>query len=99
MTYTFNDLQFTETQIGTLHAKKEFDNGYVISVVAGEIAYSLPCDNNHAGNPDYYAAFEVAVMDSDMDFVTLEFFPDHDDDVVGWQSREDINNLIKAIIS
>ena len=44
------------------------------------------------------ASFEVAVFAPDGDF-TREFFPDHIDDVLGWQSRGQINALMLLVQS
>lgn len=62
-------------------AKYVFDNGKVISIVAGEGLYS----NSREGlrkpvtNPDDVASFEVMF----------------DGEVTGWQSREDINKIFE----
>tara|TARA_Y100001938_G_C8041114_1_gene406172 strand:+ start:788 stop:1084 length:297 start_codon:yes stop_codon:yes gene_type:complete len=69
-------------------------NGKVLSVVAGPGFYSTPGgiseinwldkfkDNPH---PSQFSSFEVAIIDESTD----QF------DVIGWQSREDINKIIK----
>ena len=50
--------------------------------------YSLPKD---AGNsPNDFDKFEVAIFDQDGNFISSK-----EGDVLGWQSREDINKLIQ----
>ena len=94
---TFKDIQFHPSMGGNLKSITRFDNGFELSVIAGEFAYSTPRENNT--NPDFFSAFEVAIYDHD-GYFTREFFPEyHDDDVVGWQSRADINTLMLLIQS
>ena len=94
---TFKDIQFHQSMGGNLKSITRFDNGFELSVIAGEFAYSTPRENST--DPDFFSAFEVAVYDHD-GYFTREFFPeDHDDDVVGWQSRADINTLMLLIQS
>ena len=69
-------------------------NGKILSVVAGPGFYSNPGgmgeikwldkfkDNPH---PSQFSSFEVAIIDESTD----QF------DVIGWQSRKDINKIIK----
>ena len=94
---TFKDIQFHQSMGGNLKSITRFDNGFELSVIAGEFAYSTPRENST--DPDFFSAFEVAVYDHD-GYFTREFFPeDHYDDVVGWQSRADINTLMLLIQS
>lgn len=92
---TFRDLVFGERLGGGIGARLDFDNGFSISVIASEFAYSTPREDNT--DPDFFSEFEVAVFAPDGDF-TREFFPeDHDDDVLGWQERGQINALMLLI--
>ncbi len=94
---TFKDIQFYQSMGGTLKSTTKFDNGFELSVIAGEHAYSTPRENNL--DPDFFSAFEVAVFNDDGEFVQ-DFFPeDHSDDVLGWQTRADINTLMLLIQS
>jgi len=91
----FKDLVFHPNRTGGINSRMDFDNGFSISVIAGGFAYSTPREDSH--DPDSFSAFEVAVFAPDGDF-TREFFPeDHSDDVMGWQSRADINTLMLQI--
>ena len=90
----FKDLMWNSWQDGVSSSPK-FDNGFGMSIVAGPGKYSSPKDEGDS--PDDFSSFEVAIFNPQGDWVTKEFFPGHNDDVMGWQSREDINNLIKKI--
>ena len=82
----FKDIKWKQHRIGkgSIQGLLMLDNGIELSVVAGPTMYSLPRD---AGNsPDDFDKFEVAVFDQDGKFVG---------DVLGWQSREDIDKLIQ----
>lgn len=93
----FKDLVFHANKTGGINSRMDFDNGFSISVIAGGIAYSIPRENNQ--DPDHFSEFEVAVFAPDGDF-TREFFPeDHNDDVLGWQERGQINALMLLIQS
>ena len=63
-------------------AKYRFDNGKEISIVAGENLYSTSKDGVKAAvsNPDDVSEFEVMF----------------DGEVMGWQTREDINKIFEA---
>lgn len=64
----------------SIMAKFRFDNGKVLSVVAGEGLYSTCKEGvrKPVSNPEDVASFEVMF----------------DDEVTGWQSREQINKLM-----
>ena len=91
----FKDLVFHSNISGGINSRTDFDNGFSISVIAGRMAYSTPREDKN--NPDDFSSFEIAVFAPDGEF-TREFFPkDHSDDVLGWQSRKDINSIIEKI--
>ena len=96
---TFKDLKFKKRAFGGIGATMEFDNGFEISVQAGSFAYSTPREDKDS--PDDFVSFEVAVFGPpNGDFVTKNFVPDdHDDDVLGWQDRGQINTLMLLIQS
>jgi len=94
---TFKDIQFFQSMGGNLKSLTKFDNGFEISVIAGEFAYSTPRESSL--DPDFFSEFEVAVFNSDGEFVR-DFFPgDHNDDVLGWQTRAEINTLMLLVQS
>ena len=92
----FNDLDFKIREgIGGIHAKVEFANGNVLSVMAGSGMYSTPREN--LSSADEFSAFEIAIFNSNGGWATRDFFPNCGDDVMGWQSREEINSIIEMI--
>lgn len=93
----FKDLVFSANRTGGINSRTDFDNGFSLSVIAGGIAYSTPREDNT--DPDFFSEFEVAVFGPDGGWATREFFPDTDDDVMGWQTRADINTLMLLIQS
>ena len=94
---TFKDLVFHANRIGGVNSRIDFDNGFSLSVIAGGMAYSTPREDIQ--DSEHFSAFEVAVFAPDGEF-TREFFPeDHSDDVMGWQSRADINTILLQIQS
>ena len=93
---TFKHLPFLVKHFGGINAVYEFKNGWKISVSAGEFPYSYPREN--FGNPDGYSSFEVAVID-DKDNWATKRVSDSDDDVLGWMSRDEIDELIQVIES
>ena len=64
-------------------AKYRFDNGKEISIVAGEGLYS----NSRNGIR--------AAVDNVKDVASFEILLDGDDDVRGWQTREDIDKIFE----
>ena len=92
---TFKNIRFHDSMGGNLKSTTKFDNGFEISVVAGEFAYSTPRKNNP--DPDFFSAFEVAIFNDEGEFVTKDFLPGHNDDVLGWQDRGQINALMLLV--
>ena len=92
---TFKDLIFKD-HTHMINAHHVFDNEWEISVSAGNGAYSTPRED--LKNQESFSSFEIAIFNPKGDFATSEVLQ-IDDDVVGWQSREDINNIIEMIIS
>ena len=92
---TFKDIQFFPSMGGNLKSTTKFDNGFEISVIAGEFAYSTPRENST--DPDFFDKFEVAIFNDEGEFVTKQFVPDLNDDVLGWQSRGQINALMLLV--
>ena len=96
----FNDIQFKRHSLGlgvqgSLTLKK-FKKEILLSVVAGEGLYSSPREKHFS--PDDFQEFEIALFDEG-GFCTQDFIEDINDDVLGWQTREDINNLIETILN
>tara|TARA_R100001480_G_scaffold29252_8_gene39743 strand:+ start:560 stop:901 length:342 start_codon:yes stop_codon:yes gene_type:complete len=97
---TFNDIKFGVHPIGMgIHGELKI-NDYTLSVIAGPGFYS----NFNSGvfdpqihNVDDFSSFEIAVFNDD-GYVTRKFFDDdHDNDVRGWLTRDEINDLINRL--
>lgn len=92
---TFNDIKFTPNKDwGKWSGKLKIDD-YILSVVAGERLYSSP--RTFEDSVDQYNSFEVAVLNLQTNFVTDFFVDDMKDEVLGWQSRNEINDIISRI--
>ena len=94
---TFRDIEFLQSTGGNLKSRTKFDNGFELSVIAGELAYSEPRENN--SDPNHFLAFEIAIFNDKGDFATKDILLGHDDDVKGWQTRADINTIMMLIQS
>ena len=91
----FKDLIFKDHH-HMINAHHVFDNNWEISVSAGPGAYCFP--RQDLKNSESFSSFEVAIFNPKGDFATSEVLQ-IDDDVVGWQGREDINSIIEMIIA
>lgn len=93
---TFDNIVFSKNIFGDgISSRTQFDNGVVLSIIAGKGAYSNPREAKF--HSDDFRSFEVAILDGEGNFITMKFAPDAGDDVLGWMSREDINELITKI--
>ena len=92
----FKDLEWKSWQDGEASSPK-FDNGFELSIVAGPGKYSSPKDESNS--PDDFVSFEIAIFDPQGNWATKQFVPDLDDDVLGWQSRGQINALMLLVQS
>ena len=55
----------------------------------------IPCIGDTIWPDDWeLTSFEVSVWDNDGKFVTQDLYPGHENDVIGWLSKDDINDLI-----
>lgn len=93
---TFENILFENHFAGGIKGKLKV-NGHVLSVIAGAGFYSTPREN--LTTPNEFTKFEVAVFDDGGNFVTNEIVEGITDDVMGWQTREDINNIIETILN
>ena len=84
-----------EDGLGGFRSTTHFQNGLKLSVAAGFGVYCTPREDLSSINQ--YLSFEIGVFDSDGEWITQQFFPDHHDDVVGWLNRDDINDLMNRI--
>ncbi len=91
----FTDLEFTINHLGGMGATHTFDNGVEISVQASEVNYCHPRRNDLWEHE--YSSFEVAIFNSNNEFITRDYIKDANDDVLGWQDRDAIDSLIVKI--
>ena len=87
----FEDLKFKKQTHGGVGATVEFED-VTVSVQAGAFVYSTPRED--LLDSTMYSSFEVAVFDKDGRFVTDNFM-DNVDEVSGWTSKEQIDELLK----
>ena len=89
---SFKDVIFKKHRLGKGHIQGllMLDNGIELSVVAGSGMYSTSKDGARSAvnKVEDVSSFEVAAIDVDGEFLG---------DPKGWQSREDINELIKLL--
>ena len=93
----FTDLKFTQNPQGGAGATHTFNNGIMISVQASENHYCSPREDLLESGT--YSSFEVALLDTnnDNEFVIRDYIKDATDDVLGWQDRDAIDNLMVKI--
>ena len=85
---SFDDLKFTyDDSIRRWSASLTLDNGYSFSVIAGDISDEWSSPYGVYQND----TFEVAVFNSDGDWVPLSAY----DDVLGWQSPSQLSLLMR----
>jgi|TARA_B110000977_G_scaffold31136_1_gene41166 hypothetical protein len=89
---TFKDITFKQHKLGkgNIQGLIMLDNGIELSVVAGTGMYSAGKTGvrEAVDNVKDVSSFEVMAIDVDGEFLG---------DPKGWQSREDINELIKLL--
>tara|TARA_R110000787_G_scaffold51876_5_gene122553 strand:+ start:258 stop:536 length:279 start_codon:yes stop_codon:yes gene_type:complete len=89
---TFKDITFKQHKLGkgNIQGLLMLDNGIELSVVAGTGMYSVGKTGvrEAVDNVKDVSSFEVMAIDVDGEFLG---------DPKGWQSREDINELIKLL--
>ncbi len=92
---TFKDLKFKERNTGGFGATVDFKEGFTLSVQCGEFIYCSPRKN--LSSPSEYSSFEIAIIDPEGRFITDLFIKEHDEEVAGWRSREQINELLSYL--
>lgn len=92
---TFEDIEWGKHRaaVGGVQGLLMLNNGIQLSVVAGPGLYSFPnAQYREAGeSPNDFSTFEVALFDTEGEFILIG---DLQEQVLGWQDKEDINNLI-----
>jgi hypothetical protein len=92
----FKDLKFRKNVMGGVGATHTFDNGITISIQASENHYCYPKENLES--EDDYVSFEVAITDSDGDWITQKYIDDANESIAGWEARDGIEDAMQLII-
>jgi hypothetical protein len=92
----FTDLKFEPHPLGGFGSHTEI-NGHVLSVQCSQRNYCDPRED--LDSPEDYASFEIAIWEAtgDKEWCTQRF-TDIDDEVIGWISREEIEEIIEKIL-
>jgi len=91
----FKDLVFKKHSSGLgVHAIEKFDNGFELSVVAGEHLYSTPKESSNDVN--FFSTFEIAIFDMTGGFITRQIIGG-DDDVASFKSRDEISSIMERL--
>jgi hypothetical protein len=95
MVKEFKDLVFEKTPHGGLGSSTEIGD-HTLSVQCGKFVYCSPREDLTVTTA--FSSFEVAIFDSDGDFVTEKFIEDSEEGgVAGWVTRETINQVINKL--
>lgn len=91
----FKDLIFSKQGHGGVGAIAKFKE-VTVSIQAGKFVYSTPREDGL--DSSQYSSFEVAIFkNSDGGgFVTNQFI-DTEDEVAGWTSKKDVENLLQKL--
>jgi len=95
MSTEFKKLNFKKTAWGTFNAARSFDNGLILSVSCGKGIYSTPRENMDSEKD--FSSFEIAIFHEDHSQFLTSILDNHEDDVIGWVCRDDIDDIIKLI--
>lgn len=95
---TFKDINFVEHSFGDGFSSHTEIGKFTLSVQCGHRNYCTPRES--LASPEQYSSFEIAIWETEgnKDWVTRQFI-DVDDDVAGWQSREDIEEVIQKMLT
>ena len=93
---TFSDLEFKPHPHGGFGSHTEI-NGHILSVQCGARNYCSP--RRDLATINEYISFEIAVWESagERIWCTQKFMPSLNEDVAGWLSREEIEEVITKI--
>lgn len=91
----FEEIKFEQRVFGGVAAQVELKDEMILSIVAGQMAYSTP--RKDLADAKDFASFEIAILDKEGEFVTRDHITDIDDDVKGWVGREEILEIIEKL--
>lgn len=92
----FKDLKFKKQHHGGVGAIAKFKE-VTVSIQAGKFVYSTPREDGL--DSTQYASFEVAIFKNSEGggFVTDKFLDTDGDEVAGWTSKKDVENLLQKL--
>ena len=95
MVKEFKDLVFEKSGHGGLGSRTKVGD-HTLSVQCGKFVYCSPREDSTETTT--FSSFEVAVFNSDGEFVTEKFIDDSEDGgVAGWVTRDTINQVINKL--
>ena len=74
-----------------------FANGITVSVVFHEFAYCTARNDDQMLRERRSPDCEIGIFGSDNGWLTRQFVPDANDDVIGWVSPEDLVDLVVKV--
>ena len=93
---TFKDIKFFPHKMGDGYmGRLTIENGLTLSVVAGSYFYCSPKADLIAA--DKYESYEIGIFDENDDWTTMDVLGNIGDDVLGWQSKEEIDSIIEKM--
>lgn len=93
----FSKIIFKRDDMGEWKSRTHFKNGHSISVIAGQMAYCNPRESLE--DPQSYNTYEIAIFDDSDEFVTSRFTDEGDDQVCGWLTKDEINEIMQKVSS
>ena len=91
----FQDIKFVEHRFGDGFSSHTEIGKFTLSVQCGQRNYCTPRES--LASPEQYSSFEIAIWETNGDWATRQFV-DVNDDVAGWQSREDIEDIMEKLL-
>jgi len=92
---TFDDINFRSRIPGIWEGTIAVGDGYRLNAVAGRGMYcSADGEQNDVND---FSCFEVSIIDNRGQYVTKQFVDDGKEDILGYQSKQQITKLIQKV--
>lgn len=92
---SFDDISFHSRIPGIWEGTLKVGDGYKINVSAGRGMYCSSADR--AQDITDFSCFEVSILNHEGRYVTTQFIDDGKEDILGYQTREQITKLIQKV--
>lgn len=92
---TFDDISFHSRIPGIWEGAIKVGDGFKVNVSAGRGMYCSSADR--AQDINDFSCFEVSIVNNEGRYVTKEFIDDGKEDILGYQTREQITKLIQKV--